>query len=70
MNEMECPNPQPGQNENPKFFIGHNEKCVSEGLMKANQVRPPIQKMSSMFIRFNIVYQRCMSFKYLQAIST
>ena len=55
---MECPNPQPRQNENPKFFIGHNVKCVSEGFIKANQVSPPIQKMSSIFIRFNIVCQR------------
>lgn len=25
-NEIECPIPQPGQNENPKFFIGQNVK--------------------------------------------
>lgn len=67
---MECPNPQPGQKLKPKFFIGHSEKCVSEGFIKANQVSPPIQKKSSMFIRFNIVNQRCKSFENLQPFYT
>ena len=53
---MECPNPQPGQNENPKFLIGQSEKCDSEGLLKPNQTNPPIQKNNSMFSFRNISF--------------
>jgi hypothetical protein len=48
---MECPRPQPGQNENPKNLKMHKEKCpLLSGFIVAKSKRETIQKRSSKFL--------------------